>query len=69
MTITAPKPQSNVEKLAYCLACGGTGRRGNLSGKKKCQKCAGTGRRSVLNEHRGSTMLDAATAPRAQSAP
>ena len=28
--------------LAYCLTCGGTGRKGNLSGKKKCPACNGT---------------------------
>ncbi len=53
-----PTPRSNVEKLAHCLTCGGTGRRGNLSGKKKCPKCSGTGRRTVLNAESGSTVLD-----------
>lgn len=58
-----PKPQNNVEKLAYCLACGGTGRRGNLSGKKSCQKCKGTGRRTVLYAVSGATLLDAGAPP------
>lgn len=33
--------------LYYCLTCAGTGKRGNLSGKKKCKTCGGTGQRYV----------------------
>lgn len=37
----------------YCLTCGGTGRRGNLSGKKKCHACQGTGGRTLQSTKNG----------------
>lgn len=54
-----PNPKSVSEKLAYCLTCGGTGRRGGLSGKKLCRTCHGTGGRTVrYDEPKGTTTLD-----------
>lgn len=38
-----PKPTMT----AHCLTCGGTGKRGNLSGKKKCRTCDGSGIRHL----------------------
>ena len=44
---------------APCLTCGGTGRRGNLSGKKKCKTCKGTGTRLIkLTPHDGTSLDD-----------
>jgi DnaJ-class molecular chaperone len=36
-----------MNSLDYCLTCAGTGRKGNLSGKKKCPACQGTKVREV----------------------
>lgn len=36
-----------IRPLDYCLTCGGTGRRGNLSGKKLCPTCKGEKTRKV----------------------
>lgn len=44
--------------LCECLTCGGTGRRGNLSGKKKCKTCDGTGTRSVATPGSTGTVVD-----------
>lgn len=43
--------------LAYCLTCGGTGRKGNLSGKKKCPVCNGSKYREVENTRDGKPAL------------
>jgi DnaJ-class molecular chaperone len=32
---------------SYCLTCAGTGKRGNLSGKKACKTCGGSGKRTI----------------------
>lgn len=45
--------------VSYCLTCGGTGKRGNLSGKKLCKTCNGTGERYVEDSQRpGATIVD-----------
>lgn len=44
--------------LCQCLTCGGTGRRGNLSGKKKCKFCGGTGTRSIVVSPPTGTVVD-----------
>lgn len=41
-------PNPNLS-TSYCLTCAGTGKRGNLSGKKACKTCEGTGKRTVEN--------------------
>ena len=43
---------------APCLTCGGTGRRGNLSGKKRCKTCDGSGKRSIKLSPTDGTTLD-----------
>jgi DnaJ-class molecular chaperone len=40
-----PPYNSLVGQLQRCLTCGGTGRRGRLSGKKLCKECKGKGTR------------------------
>lgn len=40
-------PKMNGHATAHCLTCGGTGKKGNLSGKKKCPACKGTGLREI----------------------
>lgn len=44
--------------LAHCLTCGGTGKRGNLSGRKLCKTCKGTGTRTVLVDTSNATVCD-----------
>ena len=46
-----------MDTLTYCLTCAGTGKRGNLSGKKKCPVCNGTGKRE-LEKDPHATILD-----------
>lgn len=49
----ALRNQSQMRPLEYCLTCGGTGKRGNLSGKKKCPTCKGEKIRQVEDTFEG----------------
>lgn len=56
-------PVGNMDKLSYCLTCGGTGRRGgNLGSRKKkvCHTCHGTGGRTI-EAPRNATVVDSLT--------